>query len=161
MERHHIRRGDRELTEATDVEGVLRRGRFAAVAMCHKGEPYVVTLSYGYDAAERALYFHVAPEGRKLDAIAGDPRVCATVVIDGGYERGACEHHYESVVITGTMRLVDSDGERRHGMRVLLNHLEDDPEPLWERHCLDGDEVYRRMSVARLDIGEITGKAGS
>jgi nitroimidazol reductase NimA-like FMN-containing flavoprotein (pyridoxamine 5'-phosphate oxidase superfamily) len=161
MERYHIRRSDRELTDATDIESVLRRGRFAAVAMCHEGEPYVVTLSYGYDPPARALYFHVAPEGRKLDAIAEDPRVCATVVIDGGYERGACKHHYESVVITGTMRLVDDAEERRHGMRVLLGHLEDDPERMWKRHQLEGDEIFGRMSVARLDIGELTGKAGS
>jgi hypothetical protein len=161
MERYHIRRSDRELTDPAGIESVLRRGRFVTIGMCHDGEPYVVTLTYGFDPSAHALYFHVAPEGRKLDAIAGDPRVCATVVIDGGYEAGACKHHYESIVIIGTMRLVDDAEERKHGMRVLLDHLEDDPGPMWERHKLGEDEAYGRMSVARLDIGELTGKAGS
>jgi nitroimidazol reductase NimA-like FMN-containing flavoprotein (pyridoxamine 5'-phosphate oxidase superfamily) len=129
--------------------------------MCHDGEPYLVTLSYGYDPDAGALFFHLAPEGRKLEAIAADPRVCATVVIDGGYEQGACRHHYESVVLRGTMRLVDDPSERRRGMGVLLSHLEEEPGPVWERNRLDDEATYGRVAVARLDIDEMTGKAGS
>jgi nitroimidazol reductase NimA-like FMN-containing flavoprotein (pyridoxamine 5'-phosphate oxidase superfamily) len=161
MSEYHVRRKDRELTDPADLESVLRRGRYATIAMCQDGGPYAVTLSYGYDAEQRALFFHLARQGRKVDALASDPRVCATVVIDGGYEQGACRHHYESVVIHGTMRVLEDAGERREGMRVLLGHLEDDPAAVWEREDLGGDTVYRRMSVARLDIGELTGKAGS
>ncbi|MDO8964974.1 MAG: pyridoxamine 5'-phosphate oxidase family protein [Coriobacteriia bacterium] len=161
MSPFHLRRADRALTEASVVDSVLRRGRYAAIAMVHEGEPYVVTLSYGHDADRGALYFHVAPEGRKIAAMREHPGVCATVVIDGGYEEGACKHHYESVVITGTMALVEDPDEARHGMRILLGHLEADPGPVWERNRLDGDAVYERMRVARLDIDQITGKAGS
>jgi len=160
MSRYHIRRTDRELTDPAAIASVLERGRFASIAMVHDGEPYVVTLSYGWDRERNALYFHVAPEGRKLDAIAADPRVCATIIIDGGYRQTKCEHCYESVVFTGRMSLVDDRDESRHGMRILLGHLEDDPEPVWERNKLDGDKVFARMRVARLDIDEITGKAG-
>lgn len=161
MSTYHVRRTDRELTDPAAIASVLRRGRFATVGMCQDGEPYLVTLSYGYDPDANALFFHMATDGRKLDAIAADPRVCATVVIDGGYEQGACKHHYESVVMRGKMRLVDDPAERRRGMRVLLGHLEDDPDSAWGSNRLDGDTVYERMSVARLDIDEITGKAGS
>jgi nitroimidazol reductase NimA-like FMN-containing flavoprotein (pyridoxamine 5'-phosphate oxidase superfamily) len=129
--------------------------------MCHDGEPYVVTLSYGYDAERNALYFHVAKKGRKLDAIETDPRVCATVIVDGGYEQDACKHHYESIVIEGCMTVVASLEEARHGMDVLVGHLEVDPGPVWERNGLAGDEAYRRVHILRLDIEHVTGKAGS
>jgi uncharacterized protein len=161
MARYHVRRTDREIVGRSEIDSVLLRGRFATLAMCHDGEPYAVTLSYGYDAGARALYFHLAPVGRKVEAISRDPRVCGTVVIDGGYEPGACKHHYESVVFEGEMALVKHLDERRHGMRVLLSHLEDDPDTVWERNKLSGDTVYDRMAVARLDIREITGKAGT
>jgi nitroimidazol reductase NimA-like FMN-containing flavoprotein (pyridoxamine 5'-phosphate oxidase superfamily) len=161
MARYHVRRTDRELTEPDDLDSVLRRGRFATIAMCHDGEPYVVTLSYGYDSEAKRLYFHVAPAGRKLDALAADPHVCATVVIDGGYEQGACKHRYESVVFTGHMALVADLEEARAGMRVLMGQLEEDPSAVWEKNRLDEDATFDRMSVARLDIREITGKAGS
>jgi nitroimidazol reductase NimA-like FMN-containing flavoprotein (pyridoxamine 5'-phosphate oxidase superfamily) len=158
---YHVRRTDREITAPEALASILRRGRYATIAMCQDGEPYVVTLSYGYDRTREALYFHVAEKGRKLDAIAADPRVCATVVLDSGYEQGACKHHYESVVLTGHLSLVTGADEVRHGMRVLIGHLEKEPEPVWERNRLDGDEGLKRAKVLRLDIEHITGKAGS
>jgi len=63
-------------------------------------------------------------------------------------------------VLTGRMSLVDDPDEARHGMRILLGHLEDEPGAVWERQALDAPETWRRLSVARLDIEEITGKAG-
>ena len=87
--------------------------------------------------------------------------MCATVVIDGGYERGACKHHYESVVITGTMRLVDSDEERRHGMRVLARTIwRTIPSRCGSATISTGTKSIGRMSVARLDIGETHGQGG-
>jgi nitroimidazol reductase NimA-like FMN-containing flavoprotein (pyridoxamine 5'-phosphate oxidase superfamily) len=160
MQRYHLRRTDRELTDAGDLTQILRGGRFATIALCHDGEPYLVTLSYGYDAEREALYFHVAKSGRKLDAIAADARACATVIVDEGYEQGACKHHYRSVVMTGSMSVVQDADEKRHGLRVLVDHLEDDPAPVWERNALDGDEALGRVVVVRLDIEALTGKLG-
>lgn len=161
MARYHLRRTDRELTDPEAVASVLRRGRAATIAVVHDGEPYVFTLSYGWDQDRNALYSHVAKAGRKLDPIAADPRVCATIIIDGGYEKGACKHHYESVVFTGRMSLIDDEAEKRHAMQVLVKHLEDDPAALWERNGLDGDKVFERFGIVRIDIEDITGKAGS
>jgi nitroimidazol reductase NimA-like FMN-containing flavoprotein (pyridoxamine 5'-phosphate oxidase superfamily) len=155
-----MRRADRAITDPVELDSILLRGRFATIAMCQDGEPYLVTLSYGYDEARNALYFHLATTGRKLDAIAADPRVCATIVIDGGYVAGECKHRYESVVLTGRMALVEDPDESRHGMRVLIEHLEDEPDDVWERQALDREETWRRLGVCRLDLDEITGKAG-
>ncbi len=159
MPRYHLRRADRALTDNAELHSVLRSGRTVTVAMCHDGEPYLVTLSYGYDEERDALYVHMATIGRKIDALATDPRVCATVIVDGGYQHGECKHLYESVVLTGRMSLVTDPEEARHGMRVLLGHQEDDPDDVWERQALDREETWRRLSVARLDVEEITGKA--
>jgi hypothetical protein len=155
-----MRRIDRAITEPADLESILRRGRFATIAVSHYAEPYVVTLSYGYDKERNALYFHMATAGRKQEAIAEDPTVCATVIIDGGYVPGECRHLYESVVITGRMVLIADQEEALHGMRVLLGHLEENPEDVWERQALDAPETWRRLRVARLDIEDITGKTG-
>ena len=161
MPRYHVLRTDRELTDAGAISDILRRGKFATVAMVHDGGPYLVTLSYGWDEAANALFFHMARAGRKVDALASDPRVCATVVLDGGYVDGACEHRYESVVMTGTMRVLTDAEEARAGMRTLIGALEGDSGPMWSHNKLDGQEQWERMSIARLDIESITGKAGS
>lgn len=161
MQRYHVRRTDREVTEPGDLSRILAAGRFATIALCHDGEPYVVTLSYGYDEARNALYFHAARAGRKLDAITTDPRACATVIIDRGYRHGECKHDYESVVIGGTMSIVETTDEKRDGMRILIGHLEQEPAPLWERYHLAGEEELARLNMLRLDIETMTGKAGS
>jgi nitroimidazol reductase NimA-like FMN-containing flavoprotein (pyridoxamine 5'-phosphate oxidase superfamily) len=140
---------------------ILKRGRYATISMVQDGEPYLVTLSYGYDEAANALFFHTGLEGRKLDAIAADPRVCATVIVEGGYRQSKCEHPYESVVFTGRMSVVTGLEEARAGMRVLLGHLEEEPQPVWDRNRLDSDARFARVRVLRLDIDEITGKAGN
>ena len=158
---YHLRRADRELTGPEALEKILRDGKYATIAMVHDGEPYLVTLSYGWDPSVNALFFHMAQSGRKIDALAADPRVCATVIADGGYVVGQCKHEYESVVMTGTMRVLTDPAETRAGMRALIGALEGVSDPLWERYNLDGEKQWGRMSIARLDIETITGKAGS
>lgn len=161
MPRYHLRRTDREITHPDQIASIFARGKYVTIAMVHDGEPYAVTLSYGWDRERGALYFHTAAAGRKIEAIAADPRVCATIVVDGGYEQGACKHHYESVVLTGRLSVVEDADEKRHGMRVLITHLEPEPGPVWERNGLDGDVRLAGVNVLRLDIDEVTAKAGS
>ena len=157
---HHIRRTDREITDPAEIESVLRRGRYCTLALVDNGEPYVVTLSYGYDNATRCFYFHVAPEGHKLDIIAREPRACGTVVIDGGYVNGECEHPFESVVLRGALRLVTDDGEKRHALMTLVAHLEDEPEAYWQSRSWTLDDRLGRFAALCLEVDSVTAKRG-
>lgn len=121
---YHVRRTDREITDRERVEELLREGRFCTIALADEGGPYAVTLSYGYAADAGRLYFHCSAEGRKLDAIEAEPRACASVVFDRGYVSGSCEHPYQSVVLTGRMRVVDDPAEKIEALRVLCAHQE-------------------------------------
>lgn len=121
---HHLRRTDREIVDSARIDALLREGRFCHIALADGAGPYVVTLSYGFDSVARRLYFHCAAEGRKIDAIASDPRACATVVLDRGYTEGACEHPYESVVLIGRMRVIEDAAEKTEALRVLAAHQE-------------------------------------
>lgn len=159
MAKYHMNREEREITDRSELVDVLKKGRFTTVSMCRDGEPYLVTLNYGFDAAKNALYFHSAPKGLKIDFIRGNPRVCATVVEDRGYLMNECDHAYRSVVFWGKMTIVEEIEEKKYGMEVLLNHLEDNPDVVRERTLRD-DQVYCDLGVLRLDIEEISGKQG-
>ncbi|MBI5230822.1 MAG: pyridoxamine 5'-phosphate oxidase family protein [Coriobacteriales bacterium] len=152
---------DRQITNHAELEAIIGAGRFATLAMARNEEPYAVTLSYGYDRENRRLYFHSAHEGLKLEFIAKNPRVCATIVIDRGYLDGQCAHAYSSVVMHGDLVLVDDPDEMRHGMRTMCRQLESNPYEVYARHRLDDDETYKRMAVLRLQIHEMTAKQGS
>ena len=155
---HHLRRQDREVTDPERVLGLLREGRFCSIAL-YDGAPYVLTMSYGHDRENRRLYFHCAAEGRKIDAIAHDPRACATVVSDRGYKHGECAHPYESVVLHGTMRVVEDPAEKSHGLRVLVEHLESGPDA-FASMGLDDDARVASVTVLSFDIDAIAAKEG-
>jgi nitroimidazol reductase NimA-like FMN-containing flavoprotein (pyridoxamine 5'-phosphate oxidase superfamily) len=159
---HDLRRGDLEITDAAEIDDILASARHATVALVDGDEPYIVTLSCGYDAVRQRLCFHVAPSGRKLDIIARNPKACATVVRDKGYLAGECAHPYESVLLFGRMRLLDDPAEVRVAMRTLIGQLEK-PEAgaaIWQRNELDTPEVLVRFRMLVLEIEDRSAKAG-
>lgn len=157
---HPMRRHDCAITDPATIDEILSAGRFATIALCDGDEPYVVTLSCGYDAERKRLCFHVATAGRKLDIIAKNPRACATVVQDLGYKHGECAHPFRSVVMTGVMRVVDDAEDVRAGMRTLIGQLEtpSDAESLFARHKLDTDEGLKRFRLLVLEIDDVSAK---
>jgi nitroimidazol reductase NimA-like FMN-containing flavoprotein (pyridoxamine 5'-phosphate oxidase superfamily) len=159
---HQMRRTDREITEAAEIDRLLSQARYATIALADGDEPYIVTLSCGYDAANGRLCFHVATAGRKLDVIARNPKACATVVADLGYKSGECAHPFESVVMTGTMRLLEDPQDIRAGMRVLIGQLEsvEDAEAVFARNKLDSDEGLKRFRLLVFEIEGLTAKRG-
>jgi hypothetical protein len=159
MNRYHLRRNEREIADPAALRDLVSTGRYAAVALCRDGEPYVVTMNYGYDPGRGALYFHCAVEGLKLEFIRANPRACATVVHDRGYIHGECDHAYRSVVLRGPISVIEDEAERVHGLGVLIDHQEDAPGPVRER-TMPGGAIERPVGMLRLDIEEMTGKEG-
>ena len=155
-----MRRHDCAITDPATIDQILSAGRFATIALCDGNEPYVVTLSCGYDAERRRLCFHVATAGRKLDIIAKNSRVSATVVDDLGYKHGECAHPFRSVVMTGTMRLAEDPEDVRAGMRTLITQLETpaDADAIFARHKLHTDEGLTRFRLLVLDIDDMSAK---
>jgi len=159
MSAFHMQKSEREIQDAEVLEEILAHGRYAVIALCRNNDPYLVTLSYGYDSGRRALYFHTAHKGLKMEYIQANPSACATVIEDRGYIMGECAHAYRSVVCRGILRAVGGIEEKKYGIEVLLRHLEKDPEVVRKR-SLASDRDYARATILRLDITEITGKAG-
>jgi nitroimidazol reductase NimA-like FMN-containing flavoprotein (pyridoxamine 5'-phosphate oxidase superfamily) len=160
MIKYHLHnRPNRELKQESDISTILKNGKFVVISMCRDNEPYIVTLSYGYDLERKSLYFHCAQKGLKLDFLSSNKKVCATVIEDGGYITGECGHEYKSVVFWGDMQIVNDLDEKKHGMSILLHHLEDKDSVIKEK-LLKSEDYYSKMEILRLDIKQIHGKAG-
>lgn len=160
MRKYHLHnRPNRELTEKSDIDRILKEGKFAVISMCRDNEPYIVTLSYGFDSKNEILYFHCAKKGLKLDFLNSNKNVCATVINDKGYVIDECGHEYESVVFWGDMQIVSDLQEKKNGMRILLHHLEEKDSIIKDK-LLKSDEFYSKMEILKLRIKQIHGKAG-
>lgn len=153
---YHMRRTDREIQDDGLMEAIIKNGKYAVLAMCKDNEPYVVTLSYGYDASSRSLYFHGAKEGLKLEFLKANPRVCLTIIDDQGYIPGVCSHAYRTVVIRGNLELLDDDAERLKGIKAMIDHLEKNPAKMMAK--VEGGESWNNTAMMRLTIAEMTGK---
>ena len=159
MKRYHLRRKEKEITGINKMRAIVASARYAAVALCRGGEPYVVTMNHGWDPENSALYFHCAHEGKKIDFINASQRACATVVEDHGYKHGECDHAYRSVVMRGRIEIVEDLDEKKHGLEVLLEHQEKEPDPIRKR-ALPDDAAYDRVGVLKMLVEEMTGKQG-
>lgn len=91
----------------------------------------MVTLSYGYDQDGNALFSHCAREGKKIDFIRSNLRVCAIIIDDNGFDSGTCDHAYKSLVIYGTIHLINEPPEIDRGIRLMIEQLEKKIPPIF------------------------------
>jgi len=153
-----MKKKEREITDKKKINQILKRGKYATVSMCKMDEPYIITLNYGFDEEQNALYFHSANLGLKLEILKENSNVCGTIIEDLGYIKSACSHKYRSIVIWGEMVIIKDLEEKKHGFDVLLNHLEENPSRMKQRF-LKNEKSYLDTCIMRLDIRKVTGKA--
>ena len=159
MPRYHLQKKEREIKDQKELLGIIKAGKYLTIALCRDNEPYIVTLSYGYDERKNVFYFHSRLRGLKCEFIKDNPRVCATIIEDKGYIMNECAHEFRSVIIWGKMSFVEMVEEKKYGMDILLEHLEDNPDKI-KQESLSNDLVYRNLGILRLDVIEIHGKWG-
>lgn len=149
-----IRRQDR-LLDISAAEHLLATGEYGFLAMCSpEGYGYGIPISYVYVPERKCLYFHCAPQGHKLDAIAANDRVSFCVV--GDTRIYPYTTSYESAHLFGRIGVVADDEERWDALYRLRAKY--NPE------LGDAPDGYMRKSfgqtvVLRLDIEHLSGKA--
>lgn len=153
-----MQKKEREILDKGLLLEIMRNGKFTTISMCRNNEPYIVTLSYGFDERYNCLYFHSAQKGLKLEYLKENQKVCGTILEDLGYVKNDCSHKYRSIVFWGDMIIVENLDEKKHAFDILLNHLEDNPSKVKKRF-FKSEESYKNTCLLKLDINLITGKA--
>jgi len=154
-----MRRHDRAITDREEIDAILLRETVCRVAFAVDGEPYIVPLSYGYSPQRGSLYFHTAREGRKIDCIRANPRVCFEVegpaVVKPATDQ-ACSWglRFESVIGYGTLVELTSDSNRAEALRVFMLHQSGQTDVDWSYAA----NILANTRVWKLDIEEVAGK---
>ena len=124
-----MRRKDREITDLDEIEAILRQCKTCHIAMVDDGLPYVVPVSYGYSILNRTLlelYFHSAPEGRKLDVWKRNNKVCFEVSCEGEpvHAETPCNsgYYFASVIGYGEVTVIHDIKEKCKALSVLCKH---------------------------------------
>ena len=150
-----MRRPEKQMAHRARIDALIRASRACRLGMSDGNQPYVVPLCFGYDGT--ALYFHSARDGRKLDILHRNPRVCVEFDAMGEVTEAedACSWGlaYQSVIAFGTAQLVDDPEEKRKGLHLLMAQY---ARPGQEFSFPDAN--VGRTTVIKVVVDEITGK---
>ena len=149
-----MRRKERQITEE-EAWAVVDKCEYAFLAMtAEDGTPYGLPVTIVREG--RNIYFHSALEGRKVECLRRQPRVCLTCVGDAAIQQDRFTTLYESAVAFGTAAEVTENAEKVEVLRLLcLRHTPD--------NMADFDRAVNaslaRTGIWKIAVDELTGKA--
>jgi nitroimidazol reductase NimA-like FMN-containing flavoprotein (pyridoxamine 5'-phosphate oxidase superfamily) len=155
MTSYHVRRADKEITDQDKLRSILKSTKYVTIALSKDNQPYLVTLSHGYDEKRDCIYFHCATEGKKIDYLRSNNRVWGQAFIDHGYDEGQCNHLYSSVHFSGKVSFIEEPEEKVKAMQCMMRQLEKKPEPMMKTLTI---EKLKDALMGRIDIDYMSGK---
>ena len=122
-----MRKKEREITDLSEIEGIIQKAQVCRIAMVDGNQPYIVPVCFGYEKG--ALYVHGALVGRKIDVLKKNNRVCFEMDADVEIRNAekACQFSlkYRSVIGTGKARFLENDKEKARALNVIMKHYSD------------------------------------
>jgi nitroimidazol reductase NimA-like FMN-containing flavoprotein (pyridoxamine 5'-phosphate oxidase superfamily) len=136
------------------MQQILKTAKYITIALCMDNEPYLVTVTHGYDQARNCLYFHCAPEGKKLIYAKANPRVWGQAVLEFGVTDD-CDYDYTSVHFQGTLTLLSDPAEKRRALEAIVRQTSNRPE---EKLAKVKPLKLDTTTMGRIDIVYLSGK---
>ncbi|GHU94735.1 pyridoxamine 5'-phosphate oxidase [Spirochaetia bacterium] len=154
-----MRRSDREVTGIEEKLAIIGQCKVCRLAMCDDSQPYIVPLNFGYEYSGDALtlYFHGAHEGRKIDILKKNSKVCFEM--DGEHELTAGEKdgeygfNFASIIGFGRLEFIEDKNEKNRGLSILMKHQTGE-----DREFFFDDNTLNATMVCKLQVEEFTGK---
>ena len=148
-----MRRKESQIKEISEIEGIIRKATVCRIALCENDKPYLVPVCFGY--ADHTLYFHSAPEGKKLDILRKNNNVCFEMEIDTSAVENdkACawSFRYKSVIGYGKALFVKDPALKQKALEIILSQYSN-------RKFEIPENELRKTEVLKVEIDEITGK---
>ena len=136
------------------IEAILAKAKFICLALSDSETPYIVPMSFGYK--ENAIYLHSSREGRKIEILKKNPRVCFEVDIETEVITAddPCKYNvsYRSVIGHGQTKFLEDYNEKVEGLTVLSEHY-------GKKGPFEFEEwKVNRLCVIKIEIEKMMGK---
>ncbi len=149
-----MRREEKEIQNQEEISRILEQAPVCRIALNDDPFPYLVPVNFVY--AKQCLYFHSALEGRKMDLIERNGKLCFEVDRQIGLVSGdrACRWgmRYESVIGEGEAIVLADPDEKRAALLGLMEKYTSRSD--WEIP----PEALQDVALVRVDILHISGK---
>jgi len=149
-----MRRKDKEIKDKNVIESIIKRATVCRIALSESNVPYIVPLSFGYK--DNCLYFHSAPQGRKIDIIKQNNNVSFELDIDCELvkkQEDPCSWSmkYSSVIGFGKAFFIEDSAEKRKALNIIVGHYSDNS------YEYPVNEI-NKVAIIKLEIDSMTGK---
>ncbi len=148
-----MRRKEQEITDIAAIEDIIRKAQVCRLGLTENGRPYIVPLCFGYK--DNTLYFHSAREGKKLDIIRKNNKVCFEIDTDHelviGKKACDCSMKYRSVIGFGRAELIEETELKRRAFDIIMQKYSDDSFEYPE-------ESIQNTVIIKVKIESTTGK---
>ena len=153
-----MRRIDREVTDLTQIEDIIKRCNCIRVGFNDNGEVYIVPLNFGYEIIDDKylFYFHGASQGRKLELIKSNNYV--GFEMDTNYLLHeadlACSYsaRFQSVIGNGNISIIDNYEDKLHGLSLIMKQATGKDE--WEFN----EQMVKAVTVMKLEVTKLSCK---
>ena len=151
-----MRRKNQQLSPE-DCHRILQTATSGVLAVAGDGGyPYAVPLSFAY--ADGKLYFHVAKNGHKLDALRRNPKASFCVIEQDQIVPAEYTTYFRSVIAFGKVRIIDEETGKRHGLDLLADKYS--PDETFESREHEIGKLANALYVLVMEIEHLTGKEG-
>jgi len=148
-----MRREDKEIRDKDEIESIVQRAIVCRVAFSENDVPYIVPVNFGIE--DDCLYFHSAPEGKKIEIIKQNNNVCFELDIDHEVVRAETPCNwamkYRSVIGFGKAFLVRDVEEKRKALNTIVEHYSGKPSDYPE-------SAISNVAIIKVEIESMTGR---
>lgn len=148
-----MRRKEKEITDKNAIESIILKSPVCRLALAEGDRPYIVPLCFGYE--DDTLYFHSAREGRKLDILRKNNKVCFEFDIDNEIVEAddVCRWsmNFQSVIGLGRGSIIDDIESKRKAFNIIMQH--------YSRNSYEyPDKTIKKIVIIKVEIEHMTGK---
>lgn len=149
-----MRRSDKEITDRREIDAIMEKAAVCRLALSDDDYPYIVPVNFAL--RNNCLYFHSAREGRKIDILRKNTRVCFEMENDIQIITGdlpcSWSARYRSVIGWGRAFFLEDAKEKKQALDYLMEKY-GGKQPFAYKA-----EAFEKVAVIGIRIEKITGK---
>ncbi len=150
-----MRRKELEIKDPATLKKILKSVKYVTIALAKGNQPYLVSLSHGYDDKNSCIYFHCANEGKKIDYLKANNAVWGQALLDGGYQEDECNHSFATTQFRGKVTFLKNVKEKQQAAKCMIKQLNRKPEKMITD---TKPEKLKTTTFGRIDIDYMSGK---
>jgi len=123
-----MRRKEKEIKDVNEIFQVIKKCQVCRLGLSQNDVPYIVPVSFGYDGT--TLYFHSAREGKKVDILAVNNKVCfefeaGVKIIENEAKPCNWSFSYQSVIGFGEVEELSTPEDKLQGLHCIMAQYSD------------------------------------